>query len=170
MHCNVRWVCLASELLHIFVFVIVFCICITVPHCVIHKCTMGLAGQWIVFLFALVFVIVLCNGFGWPVNCSMSQGSRPVGCSSTHPNCPIRFVSFLLYLYLFNPPYFYLCFSLYLSRPPILALQRLSNLFHCLVRVCICFYWSLTQMQCFKRDNGEVQPPSISSCCHFWNW
>ena len=154
----VQWVCLASELLNVFL------LCLYFVHYAL-QCKMGLPGQWIapyICVCACILCLYLyysstlcnkqmcngygwpvncnfvcacilysyfyysstlcntqmCNGFGWPVNCSMSQGSRPVGCSSTHLNCPIRFISFLLYLYLFNPLYFYLGFSLYLSRPP----------------------------------------------------
>ena len=107
------------ELLNVFVFV--FCILYFALNCSFSQCAMGLPSHWIAqcicvcilylylcmyFVFVCVFCICvvsvfavyMCNRFDWTVNCSMSQRSRPTGCSSTHralsSNCPFHFVSF----------------------------------------------------------------------------
>ena len=93
------------ELLNVFVFV--FCILYFALNFSFSQCAMGLPSHWIAqcicvcilylylcmyFVFVCVFCICvvsvfavyLCNRFDWTVNCSMSQRSRPTGCSSTH--------------------------------------------------------------------------------------
>ena len=114
------------ELLNVFVFV--FCILYFALNCSFSQCAMGLPSHWIAqcicvcilylylcmyFVFVCVFCICvvsvfavyLCNRFDWTVNCSMSQRSRPTGCSSTHLAqlhfVPFVFVFVLLLVFLF---------------------------------------------------------------------